>query len=689
MNEPSGPHDGSRSDLTQAVPETEHTQPARHRLPGAATQRPAEVLGRYELLDQVGEGGMGVVYRAKGPDGRYVALKALRPYIAHDPDARARLRREVGSLRRVRAPGVAALLDADVDGPRPYLVTEFVSGAPLDKIVANEGAFSGQRLADLATGLADALRSIHLAGVIHRDLKPGNVLISRDGPVLIDFGISHVAEDSRLTMTGLVMGTPGYLSPEMVEGGDVTQAADWWGWAATLAYAASGTPPFGRGQMTAVLDRVLRGQADLTGVDERIRPLLAAALSPDPRARPGADRVLHELQVYAAGGYTTGLPIAGTAGAAGFAGASGAGGAGAGSAAAVGAAAGWAAAGSVAGGAPAGAVLPHAPATPTTQPIGPSATARMPQSIPPQTSPQTGPQTGGPSGAAGWNGAGSNGAGSNGAGSNGAAAFGARPGVAVGGAAYPAGGGYTAGGYWDVAQPAPSARPGQPGQPGQLREPTPASATTDPRIGRSARTGTLTALLFGVVTLSAVLPVVAWGLLLAWVFAARWVDRAMTAVVVRRFEGGRRSTDPLVAAAFAPWHAFVALIATAFGAILPAIVALAGAVAVALGVAVAQGSGQPSLGTPLPIAVGVLLATVLSWWGPGGRSLRRGSRSIVRVIAPGSGPAKLAVAVILVASVGCAFSAMTHWQRPPSWWPYHSVEQVPGADLIPTLPSVR
>ena len=129
-------------------------------------------------------------------------------------------------------------------------------------------------------GLSDALTAIHRAGVVHRDLKPANVLLLDGDPVVIDFGIAHVADDIRLTMTGLVMGTPGYLSPEVVEGAPVTTATDWWGWAATLAFAASGQPPFGRGPMDVVLDRVRRGQADLSGVDPRLAPVLAAALSP-------------------------------------------------------------------------------------------------------------------------------------------------------------------------------------------------------------------------------------------------------------------------------------------------------------------------------------------------------------------------------------------------------------------------
>ena len=258
-------------------------------------------VGPYRLVQPLGEGGMGVVHLALDPHGRAVALKILRPHVAHDPGARTRLRREVEVLSRIRDPRVAAVVDADLDGDRPYLVTRYVPGPPLDEVVREHGPVRGDSLLRLGRGLAEALDVIHEADVIHRDLKPGNVLMLDHDPVLIDFGIAHVADDVRITLTGLVMGTPGYLSPEVVEGAPVTEATDWWGWAATLAFAASGAPPFGRGPMDAVLSRVSRGEADLTGVDPRLAPLLYAALSPEPRQRPDADEVLDALEHYAHG----------------------------------------------------------------------------------------------------------------------------------------------------------------------------------------------------------------------------------------------------------------------------------------------------------------------------------------------------------------------------------------------------
>ena len=262
-------------------------------------------LGPYRLRGRLGEGGMGVVHLGIDPSGRAVAVKVLRAHVAHDPDARARLAREVSTLRRVRHPLVAEVLDADVDGDLPYVVTRFIPGSGLDAVVRDAGGLDADRLVRVGRGLSSALGAIHAAGVVHRDLKPANVLLLDGDPVVIDFGIAHVADDVRLTSVGLVMGTPGYLSPEVVDGDPVTPATDWWGWAATLAFAASGRPPFGRGPMDVVIDRVRRGECDLSGVDERLRPLLAAALAVEPAERPHALEVLHALERYAMGEHAT------------------------------------------------------------------------------------------------------------------------------------------------------------------------------------------------------------------------------------------------------------------------------------------------------------------------------------------------------------------------------------------------
>ncbi|HYH72945.1 MAG TPA: protein kinase, partial [Nocardioides sp.] len=275
--------------------------------PEDETEQPREHarLGEYRLVQRLGEGGMGVVHLALDRHGRAVAIKVLRQHIAHDPDARARLIREVSTLSRIASPRVAPIIDADVDGHTPYIVTRYVPGPSLDDHVAERGLLPPGELHRVASGLAEALDAIHSAGVVHRDVKPGNVLLVDGDPVLIDFGIAHVADDIRLTMTGLVMGTPGYLAPEVVGGEDVTPATDWWGWAATTAFAASGTPPFGTGPMSAVLARVSAGDPDLEAVDPRIEPLLYAALSPNPGERPHHDEVVAALERYAHGAPVT------------------------------------------------------------------------------------------------------------------------------------------------------------------------------------------------------------------------------------------------------------------------------------------------------------------------------------------------------------------------------------------------
>ncbi len=229
---------------------------------------------------------MGVVHLALDENQRAVAIKVLRPHVAGDPHARQRLAREVESLTRVRSPRVAEVLDADVDCETPYVVTRYVPAPPLDDFVRENGPLERSALARLGLGLGEALTAIHAVGVVHRDLKPANVLMLDGDPVVIDFGIAHVADDIRLTSTGLVMGTPGYLSPELIEGESVDEATDWWGWAATMAFAATGRPPFGRGPLEVVLDRVRRGVADVQGAPAVLVPVLLAALSVDPRQRP-------------------------------------------------------------------------------------------------------------------------------------------------------------------------------------------------------------------------------------------------------------------------------------------------------------------------------------------------------------------------------------------------------------------
>ncbi|MEV4460742.1 serine/threonine-protein kinase, partial [Microbispora sp. NPDC049633] len=245
-------------------------------------------VGPYALQERLGRGGMGEVYLAVGRRGDSVAVKMLRDPIENDPDARLRLEREVRALRRVESPYVAQVLDADLTGDRPYLVMEYIEGENLLDAVRRRGPLQESRLIMLAQGLAAALAIIHAAGVVHRDVKPANVLLGEDGPVLIDFGIAQVLDATRVTMTGTFLGTPGYCAPEVFSDETVGEPADVHGWAATVAFAATGRPTFGRGTAESQMYAVLNGKADLVGVPAALLPLVRAALHRDPARRPTA-----------------------------------------------------------------------------------------------------------------------------------------------------------------------------------------------------------------------------------------------------------------------------------------------------------------------------------------------------------------------------------------------------------------
>jgi predicted Ser/Thr protein kinase len=274
--------------------------PALESLPGK--------IGPYRLLEKIGEGGMGVVYLARDAQNRTAAVKVLGPLVADDPDARRRLFREVETMLRVRSPYVAEVLDADVTGPAPYIATQYVPGRTLDDVVRTDGPLHGAALDRLAAGLASALAAIHAAGVVHRDLKPGNVMMNDGNPVVIDFGIANVADSlTRITQAGMVMGTPGYLAPEVIEGQPSSGASDVHSWGSTVAFAATGQQPYGNGTFQTVFFRVLQGKAELAGVPERLLPLVSAALLVDPASRPTAQALARGCGAIYAGGAAGGL----------------------------------------------------------------------------------------------------------------------------------------------------------------------------------------------------------------------------------------------------------------------------------------------------------------------------------------------------------------------------------------------
>jgi len=250
--------------------------------------RTPDKFGPYRVRERIGEGGMGVVYLAADAEQRAVAVKALRPAVAGDPIARRRLAREVETMRCVRSPFVAEVLDADVTCEPPYIVTRYVRGRTLEQVVTEHGPLRGQELATVGRGLAAALTAVHAAGVVHRDLKPGNVMLAGGEPVVIDFGIAHLQDSTRITQTGMFMGTPGYLAPEVIEGEDSGQASDVHSWGATMAFAATGRPPFGSGTFETIFYRIVQGQPDLDGCPPPLLPVVAAALARDPARRPAA-----------------------------------------------------------------------------------------------------------------------------------------------------------------------------------------------------------------------------------------------------------------------------------------------------------------------------------------------------------------------------------------------------------------
>lgn len=259
-----------------------------------------ERIGRYRLLGRLGAGGMGQVFFGRSTAGRAVAVKRIHPHFATDPSFRERFDREVTSARQVSGAFTAPVIDADPQADFPWLVTSYVPSLPLDSAVQRFGPLPEHTLRVLAAGLAEALNEIHRCGIIHRDLKPGNVLLAEDGPRVIDFGIARATEGGNATQA--LIGTPGFMSPEQINGRDLTPASDIFAFGAVLAYAASGTGPFGEGAMPTVAFRITQHEADLSALPASLRNMVAACLTKDEGQRPQPGRLLDELGDTAAGG---------------------------------------------------------------------------------------------------------------------------------------------------------------------------------------------------------------------------------------------------------------------------------------------------------------------------------------------------------------------------------------------------
>ncbi|WP_067903438.1 serine/threonine-protein kinase [Nocardia vaccinii] len=255
-----------------------------------------ETLGPYRLLGILGVGGMGCVYLGRDSAGRTVAVKVVRQDLAGDNTFRSRFRREVAAARRVAGPHTVPVYDADVDGPRPWLATGYVSGPSLTDAVEGFGPLPESSLIALAAGLARALIDVHATGMVHRDLKPSNVLMAQDGPRVIDFGIARTTDDeTALTTTGKIIGSPGYMSPEQITGGVAGPPGDVFALGGLLVYAATGSAPFGTGDTIAMLWRVIQEEPRLDGVPERVRGLAAACLAKNPEDRPTPARIARQL----------------------------------------------------------------------------------------------------------------------------------------------------------------------------------------------------------------------------------------------------------------------------------------------------------------------------------------------------------------------------------------------------------
>ena len=263
-------------------------------LEGLKAWDPAGV-GPFKLLGVLGNGGFGRVYLGQAQGGQRVAVKVIKPDLAEDPEFRARFSREVSAARKVDGKFTARVVDADTDSQELWLATEYISGPTLREAVADQGPLAESSVLSLAAGLAEALGAIHAAGLVHRDLKPDNVLLAYDGPRVIDFGIARVAGASTLTATGVLMGTLAYMSPEQAIGQAVGPPSDVFSLASVLVFAATGRGPYGEGTQAELLYRVAHQGPSLDGVPPQVRRLVEPCMAADPERRPTTSDLIEHL----------------------------------------------------------------------------------------------------------------------------------------------------------------------------------------------------------------------------------------------------------------------------------------------------------------------------------------------------------------------------------------------------------
>lgn len=263
------------------------------------------LVGGYTLISRLGSGAMGSVWRVRDDGGHQYAMKILRDSLAEEDasgersrdqlTARERLRREAMALQKVRHPGVCGIVDMELDDALAFIVTELIEGKNLREDVRANGRYVGDDLERLGRKLIEAVKAVHAAGIVHRDIKPTNVMVSNTGPVLVDFGIAMGEGESHVTRTGLVMGTPGFIAPEIIDGAESDEMSDWWSVASVLAFAATGEPVFGTKPMMAVLERAAAGSANLAGLPAGTMAAFRSALNPNRTKRCTPDELLQAI----------------------------------------------------------------------------------------------------------------------------------------------------------------------------------------------------------------------------------------------------------------------------------------------------------------------------------------------------------------------------------------------------------
>lgn len=263
------------------------------------------LVGGYTLISRLGSGAMGSVWRVRDDGGHQYAMKILRDSLAEEDasgersrdqlTARERLRREAMALQKVRHPGVCGIVDMELDDALAFIVTELIDGKNLREDVRANGRYVGDDLERLGRKLIEAVKAVHAAGIVHRDIKPTNVMVSNTGPVLVDFGIAMGEGESHVTRTGLVMGTPGFIAPEIIDGAESDEMSDWWSVASVLAFAATGEPVFGTKPMMAVLERAAAGSANLAGLPAGTMAAFRSALNPNRTKRCTPDELLQAI----------------------------------------------------------------------------------------------------------------------------------------------------------------------------------------------------------------------------------------------------------------------------------------------------------------------------------------------------------------------------------------------------------